>query len=124
MRTDYNVNIRESSRELTARERIKFKDVSAAVPMDTAVTLDNPIVIQPVGFVVLDVHNEKSEDKDYVKYVIEDANGTLYTTGSDSFINSFMEIDSEMNGEPYEIQVYKRESKNYKGKHFLTCTIV
>lgn len=124
MRTDYNVTIRESSRELTARERIKFKDVSAAVPMDTAVTLDNPIVIQPVGFVVLDVHNEKSEDKDYVKYVIEDANGTLYATGSDSFINSFMEIDSEMNGEPYEIQVYKRESKNYKGKHFLTCTIV
>lgn len=124
MRTDYNVTIRESSRELTARERIKFKDVSAAVPMDTAVTLDNPIVIQPVGFVVLDVHNEKSEDKDYVKYVIEDANGTLYATGSDSFINSFMEIDSEMNGEPYEIEVYKRESKNYKGKHFLTCTIV
>lgn len=124
MRTDYNVTIRESSRELTARERIKFKDVSAAVPMDTAVTLDNPIVVQPVGFVVLDVHNEKSEDKDYVKYVIEDANGTLYATGSDSFINSFMEIDSEMKGEPYEIQVYKRESKNYKGKHFLTCTIV
>lgn len=124
MRTDYNVTIRESSRELTARERIKFKDVSAAVQMDTAVTLDHPITIQPVGFVVLDVHNEKSEDKDYVKYVIEDANGTLYATGSDSFINSFMEIDSEMNGEPYEIQVYKRESKNYKGKHFLTCTIV
>lgn len=121
--TGYQVSIREASKELTARERIKFKDVSNAEPLDKVVVYGEVLSIQPESYAILDVHNEKSDNKDYTKYVIEDANGVLYTTGSESFFNTFMNIHEEMEGEPYTLDIFKRESKNYSGKQFLTCSI-
>lgn len=125
-RTDYKVELVESSKELTVRERIKIKKIDAAIPIDSVVDVDTPLVISPDSYAVLDVHNDKSDNKDYRKYVIVDKSGNMYTTGSDSLWTSFREIFDEIAGEPdeYEIEIYKKESKNYKGKHFLTCTIV
>ena len=59
-------------------------------------------------------------------YVIIDKNGDKYVTGSLSFWNSFMDIYTEMLGEDEEwsIKAYKLDSKNYKGKKFLTCSII
>lgn len=121
----YNVTISSSSRELSARERIAIKDFSNAIPLDEA-TKDGKLVINPVDYAVLDVHNEKSDNKDYKKFVVIDAAGTKYVTGSENFFDSFMEIMEEMSGEDEEfsIEVYQMESKNYKGKSFITCSIL
>lgn len=121
----YSVKIIESSRELSARERILVKDFSNSVPLDEA-TKDGKLVITPADYVVLDVHNEKSDNVDYTKYVIIDTAGTKYVTGSENFFSSFKEIMDEMSGEneEFSIEVYQMESKNYKGKTFITCSIV
>lgn len=126
MREDYNATIRECSKELSARERVLIKDTTNAISLDEATTdSDSPLVISPAFYAVLNVHNEKSDNKDYTKYILVDKNGNKFVTGSDSFWNSFMEIMAEMEGEgDFEIQVYRRESKNYKGKSFITCSIV
>lgn len=126
MREDYNATIRECSKELSARERVLIKDTTNAIPLDEATSdSDSPLVISPDFYAVLDVHNEKSDNKDYTKYILVDKNGNKFVTGSDSFWNSFMEIMAEMEDEgDFEIQVYRRESKNYKGKSFITCSIV
>lgn len=125
--TGFSVVIKEVSKELTARERIMLKDTSNAVKLDEATSGGSPLVIVPVAYAVLLVHNEKSADnKDYENYIILDDTGTKFVTGSPSFWNSFIEIWEEMKdeSETYSIEVYKKDSKNYKGKKFLTCSIV
>ena len=74
----------------------------------------------------LSIHNEKSDNVDYENYVIIDKNGDKYVTGSASFWSSFMDIYNEMQGEEeaWSIKAYKLDSKNYKGKKFLTCSII
>lgn len=123
---NYKVTIKEISREVTARERIKLKDTTNAVKVDEAASADAPLVISPDVYAVLAIHNEKSDNVDYDNYVIIDKSGIKYVTGSPSFWTSFMEIWEEMQGETeeYSIEVYKRDSKNYKGKQFLTCSII
>lgn len=123
--TGFEAKIREASKELTAKERVKFKDTTNAIQLDDA-TKENPLVIAPDFFVVLDIHNEHSEDKDYVKYIIVDKSGNKFVTGSESFFSAFKSIFEEMGctDEDYEIEVYRLPSKNYKGKEFLTCSIV
>lgn len=123
--TGFEAKIREASKELTAKERVKFKDTTNAVQLDDA-TKENPLVIAPDFYVILDIHNESSEDKDYVKYIVVDKAGNKFVTGSESFFTAFKSIFEEMGGtnEDYEIEVYRLPSKNYKGKEFLTCSIV
>lgn len=123
--TGFEAKIREASKQLSAKERVKFKDTTNAVQLDEA-TKDNPLRIAPDFYVILDIHNDHSEDKDYVKYVIVSKEGTKYVTGSESFFSSFKAIVDEMGGtgEEYEVEVYRLPSKNYKGKEFLTCSIV
>ncbi len=128
--TGYSVEIIESSKELTAREKISIKDFSNAVPLDTELSEENAtILITPAAYAILNVHNEHSKnDKDYKKYLITDTAGNKYVTGSESFFTSFIDIFSQMAkdapGEEYSIEVYKKPSRNYQGKHFLTCSIV
>lgn len=123
--TGYEAKIREASKELSAKERVKFKDTTNAVQLDDA-TKENPLVISPDFYVILDIHNERSEDKDYVKYIVVDKAGNKFVTGSESFFTAFKSIFEEMAGtdEDYDIEVYRLPSKNYKGKEFLTCSIV
>lgn len=123
--TGYSVTISETSKELTARARVAVKDTTNAVALDDA-TKGSSLLINLDYYVVLDVHNEKSEDKDYRKYVVVDKEGTKYVTGSESFFSSLVEIVNEMagSGEDFQVEVYRKPSKNYKGKEFLTCSIV
>lgn len=126
--TGYDVKIIETSKELTARERIMVKDTSNAISLDEIT--QNPeggaVVLNVAAYAVLAVHNEKSDSKDYTKYLLIDESGNKYVTGSESFWEAFKAIWDEMAdaGEAYSIEVYRLESKNYKGKSFITCSIV
>lgn len=123
---NYVVKITECSRELTAREKIYMKDTTNAIKLDEVVVDEKPFNIKPVDYAILNVHNEKAQgDKDYEQYIILADDGSKYYTGSQSFWNAFYDIWSEMHdsGEEYTIDIYKLDSKNYKGKKFLTCSI-
>lgn len=126
--TGYKVTIRESSRPLTVKEKLAVKDFSAAVSIDAAIEGEGSLLIAPDYYAILDVHNERSKnEKDYVKYVVVDKSGVRYTTGSESFFSSFSEIAETMAAdapdEEYNIECFRKPSKNYAGKTFITCTI-
>ena len=122
----YSVSIKEVSKELTAREKIMLKDTSNAIKLDSIVNDTERATISPAYYAVLQIHNEKSERPDYENYMIVDDTGTKYVTGSPSFWSAFKDIFDEMKevDEPYCLEVYKLDSKNYKGKQFLTCSII
>ena len=121
--TGYEAKITYSSKELTAREKIKLKDLTNAVQLDEATQNADfegagNLVITPDYYAEIAVHNEKSDSKDYTKFVV--------VTGSESFITAFKDIVDEMaeaGEEGYDIEVYRMESKNYKGKSFITCSL-
>lgn len=125
MRTDYSVTIEEVSKELTTKERVQLKDTTSAIRLDKA-TQEEAVLINPEFWATLKIHNEKSEDKDYLNYIIVDKDGQKYVTGSESFWDSFNDIVSEMAGsdEEYSIRVFRSPSKNRPGKDFITCEIV
>lgn len=125
MARTFSVTIEETSRELSAKERIQIKDSTDAVKLDKVLTYDNDLVIDVDMYAVLEIHNEKSETPDYESYVIVDKNGTRYTTASPSFWNSFMDIWEELKDEPdWKLKVYKMPSRNRDGKAFITCSVL
>ena len=108
-----------------------FKDTQNAISMndfaEQAKAEDGKAIITDVkDFVHIMVHNDKSDDKDYDNFLIIDAAGDKYVTGSKAFWNSFMGIYNEMKNEtePWGIQLNLIPSKNYKGKNVLTCSLV
>ena len=128
---NYSATISDTSMELTAREKIMFKDTQNAVSLldlaKEAKANDAKAIVENIkGYVVLDIHNEKSDDIDYKNYVIVDGNGDKYVTGSQSFMNSFLDIFNEMKNEtdPWSIQLNLFPSKNYKDKEILTCSLI
>lgn len=128
---NYSATISDTSMELTARERIMFKDTQNAVSLldlakDAKANDAKAIVENIKGYVILDIHNEKSDDVNYKNYLIVDGNGDKYVTGSQSFMNSFMDIFNEMKNEtePWSIQLNLLPSKNYKDKEILTCSLI
>lgn len=123
--TGYSVKILYCSKELTARDRVAIKDTTNAISLDEATQASN-VTIDIDYYAKLAVHNEHSEDKDYEKYIIVAKDGKKYVTGSTSFLTAMEEIVEEMadSGEDFQIVVYRMPSKNYKGKEFLTCSIV
>lgn len=126
--TNYTTSITESSKDLSVREKIKLKNLTSAIAIDKVVEPEKPLVIAPDFYAYLSIHNEKlpENEQDYKTMVIVDKSGTKYYTGSDSAISSFVDIFDEMidTAEPFEIEFYKKESKNYSGKHFITCSLV
>lgn len=124
----YKVTIREASKDLTAKERISIKDTSNAESIDSITAEQGKFIIDYAFHVVLDVHNEKSDNPDYSKVIVVDKAGNKFVTGSESFLSALSEIVAEMTeaGEADNIQleVYRKESKNYKGKTFITVSLI
>lgn len=120
----YAVTIKETSRNLSAKERIAIKDTTAAIKLDEATQVES-IVINPDMYAVLAIHNDKSDNPDYENYIVVDKDGRKFVTGSQSFWTSFMDIWTEMENEDddWSVLVYRHPSKNYKGKDFITCSI-
>lgn len=121
----YEAKIVDSSRELTAKEKIQMKDTTDAIRLDEA-TKEKALIIKPVDYAVVSIHNEQSENKDYEVYVLIDKDGQRYVTGSEAFFSSFKNIWDEMCGEEeeWELNIYRMPSKNYTGRDFITCSIL
>ena len=122
---NYKVTITSVSRELSVKERIQLKDLSDVVKLDKATQVE-PVIIDVDYYATLDIHNEKSDDKDYKNYVVVAKDGTRYVTGSQSFITAFSNIVDEITGENIDltIKVFRLPSKNREGKDFITCSLV
>ena len=122
---NYRAEILDSSRELTAIEKVKFKDTSDCIKLDEVLNEVEQIKIEVDSYVVLNIHNDNSDDKEYKTFIIIDKEGNKYSTGSNSFFNSFMDIMDELQEveERWELKIYKVESKNYKGKFFISCSV-
>lgn len=126
----YKAKVSESSRELTAKEKIMLKDTSNAFSLDEmtqeAQFNNEKLILNIDYYVTIDVHNDKADDKDYQQFILVDKEGKKYYTGSTSFINNFIDIFEELTeaGEEVTIEIYRKESKNYKGKEFITCSVV
>lgn len=125
--TGYSVKIVESTADLSVKDKIRIKDFTDAIKLDE-VTQSGEVIIDFSALVKLAVHNEhSSQDKDYTKYIVIDKDGKTYVTGSESFATALMDIYTEIidAGETdFSIKVYRVESKNYKGKQFITCSLV
>lgn len=124
----YSAKIIKSSKELTAKERVMLKDLSNAQPLDSLVKGGDRILLNPDYYVIVAIHNEKARDgsTDYENIVIIDKTGDKYKTGSQSFISTFQDIMSDMEGceEEWSLSVYAKESRNREGKYFITCSVV
>lgn len=121
----YKATIRETSREFTAKERIMFKDTANANKLDEMIDAHGAVTVSVADYVILDVHNDEAKDrKDYTKIVIVDTEGEKYVTGSESFVRAFKDIYDELAGEQFIISCFKKDSKNYAGKQFMTCSLV
>ncbi len=126
MDTTYKAMVEDASWTMTAREKLRYTDLTDAIQLDEA-TQSGDVIIDVDKWAVINVHNEKSDTVDYMKYVIIDKDEQVYVTGSESFWKSFVQIYEVMSDEgetTYSIKVYRRESKNYKGKDFITCRII
>lgn len=112
----------EAKRELTATEKVKIKHLQT-IKFDEVVTPDKSIVIRPGMWAVVETVSDRTGNE-YKIYLIEDLkDGSWYSTGSESFWENFKDIELDMDGEEYDLQVYKMASKNYSGRYFLTCNI-
>lgn len=125
----YKVTVLDSMKELTTRQKIALSSLDGCTAIDSEVRDGASLLINVENYVVLDIHNEKSENKDYQTYIIMDKDGTKYTTSSSTLFDKFVNIvemleDAGENLDDLQIRVYTRESKNYKGKYFFTCELV
>lgn len=129
MENSYKVEVKSASRTLTAKERIMVKQLSSAQRLDE-LTQDGPVYIHADAYAILSVHNEKSKgDKDYETMVLLDTDGSLYVTGSASFRNAIEDLWDDYkeladSGEEISFKVFRLPSKNYKGKEFISATII
>lgn len=122
----YKASITFASKELTGKEKVMLKDLTNAVSLDDATDGNAPLVVDLDYYALIHIHNERSENKEYDVCVTVDKFGTKYRTGSESFRTSLEEIVEDMadTGEEWSLSVYRKPSKNYKGKSFITCSVV
>lgn len=127
-RTEYSTKISKASRELTIEEKFLLKDFNDSIGLDTVVTEENSIILDVDCIAEVAIHNEKAkQDKDYTTIVILCKDGTKYTTSSNSVrdaVTDIMEETAEEGITDYCIKVFKKPSKNYAGKSFMTASIV
>lgn len=122
MAKDYKVEITEiSNPNLSKIQRVMLKT-------DPGQKLDdfNNLVLEEItGYAKLHVTNPSVKaTPEYDHFVVMTSAGNFYT-GSPSFMEAFLSIWSEMEGETgWGLEVYKRDSKNFAGKQFLTCRLV
>lgn len=123
---DFTSKVSYVSKDIDAKDRIKLKDTTNAMKIDEMVN-DGTLRIAVDYYAVISIHNEKADPKDYEQILIVDRDGQKFVTGSPSFRRSLSDIIDDLNDAgitEYELDCYKRPSKNYSGKYYLTCSLV
>ena len=128
-KTTYKVTVTASTKELTAREKIALKNFgSYAIPLDQFLDENGEKATIPVvDYITLHIENNKSENPEYDVYLIVSNDATYYTSSNslhNSIVNIIEELKDANDTDPWSIAVSKKESKNYKGKKFITCALV
>jgi len=124
MKKDYSVQIVEGSKEFTGKQAVMIKDTQNSLGLND-ITKDGEFVFKPIDYAVLQIHNEKSENKDYMVYVFITADGKMYSTSSLNLFETMTDIMSDMIdcSEDWGIRVFQKPSKNRSGQTFLTCSV-
>lgn len=123
---DFSSKVSFISKNIDAKDKIKLKDTTNALKIDE-LTVDGTLRISVDYYAIISIHNEKANPKDYEQILIVDTDGQKYVTGSPSFRRALSDIIDDLTDEgitEYELDCYKRPSKNYAGKSFLTCSLV
>lgn len=121
--SNYTTAIIETSRQLKAIERVRIKDISNSLKLNSVIDTES-LTIDFDYYVKLQVHNESADNTDYEVYVVADKNGTTYYTSSPSFMQSLYDVLEEMEGETgWGLEVYKVKSKNQANNPFIKCTV-
>lgn len=126
---DYSANVTYSTKELNKKQKIRIQQMGDVISINDIMENDKLMLDNCVALYAIDVHNEKADNKDYTVYVVEDAEGNLYKTGSESFFRNaqdiFEDFEDELEaGESISLLCYKSSSKNVPGGKFITCTIM
>ena len=119
--------VETSMKKMNKVELVAFKDVSDCIALEECVnnSENGEYIMTPVDYIKLHVENDKSESKEYDILVIIDDMGVKYKTGSEAFERSFRDIFDELKDEKgWQLKVFGKDSKNYKGKKFLSCSVV
>lgn len=115
-------------KELTKKEVTMLKDLTDCKVLGVEVEESGcDIIIHPEFYALISIHNDSLSDPDYEALVIVDRDGTKYQTSSDSFILSFCEFMTDMQGEDPETWAIKatlKPSKNRTGKYFLKAVLI
>lgn len=122
----YSVQIIKVSKDIRAIEKIRLKDLSLSKKINEIVKAES-FVIEPDYYASLHIINENSENKEYDVFVIVDKEGQHYHTGSNSFMQSFIAIAEELDGEDdlrWGVECYSVPSKDPKNNNFLKCSVV
>ena len=119
-------SIESCSKELTARERVALKHPENTVGINERLSREGEFSISPAWYASVRIEDPDAPEEEGARhsYLVADTSGTIYSTGSESFMTSFLDIFTEMKDEtePYDIRVYKTRSKN--GKDYITCSLL
>lgn len=122
----FNVVIEKSLKEVTKKEMLQLKDLTDAVRLDQATQEHGSVLIPNIQNMVkmFLVSDDPKNPQEYAKMVITDTEGNRFVTGSESFARRAWEIADDMAGDEFGLKVYRRPSKNYPGREFLSCSVI
>lgn len=121
--------IEAGGREFSKKEVAVIKtSLQSCVDINAATENGNSLTLSVAAYAVLEIENDRSKgEKVYQKIMIVDNDGRMYITGSPSFIENFRSVMEVMDGEDpdsWGLEIFQMESRNYKGKNFITCKVV
>lgn len=122
----YSAQVVKATKELTGRQMVALRNFSDMIQLNDQ-TKENDVIIDINYVACVKVHNEKSDNKDYMKYVFVDNNGTKYITGSEPLYREYVDIKEALEAggdtDPISIIVTRKASKNNQND-FLTCILI
>lgn len=123
---NYSVRVVSATADLTPREMVALRNFSDMIQLND-ITKEGDALININYVACLEVHNEKCDNKDYLKYIFVDRDGTNYITGSESLYREYTDIKEALEDagdtDPISIKVMRKQSKNNQND-FLTCILV
>ena len=123
---NYSARVVSATTDLTARQMVALRNFSDMVQLND-LTKEEDVLINIDYVACVKVHNEKCDNKDYMKYIFVDRDGTNYISGSESLYREYTDIEDALadagDTDPISIKVMRKQSKNNQND-FLTCILV